>query len=125
MTLVDWLWSLPSHVERVLAESAFHDSGVPLGQMVSHFDEIDAAVTDEGFTAGRSHEELDAIEDQVHPHAIVLIGRVDVNALLTRHWSLAPPTGGLPPAPRLFLTRTLSCNNSLRHDHCVICCLYF
>jgi hypothetical protein len=82
-------------------------------------------VTAEGFTASQSDDELDVVEGQVHPHTIVLIGRVDVNALLTRPWSLAPPSGGLPPAPRLFLTCTLSCNNSLRHDHCVMCCLYF
>jgi hypothetical protein len=75
--LVDWLRSLPSHVERVVAESAFHGNGLALGQMVSHIDEIEVVVIVEGFTIGRSNE-LDAIEDKVRPHARVLVERVDV-----------------------------------------------
>ena len=58
---------LPSYVERVVAESAFHGSGLALGQMISSFDEIDAIGIIEGFFVGRSDEELDAIEVQVRP----------------------------------------------------------
>jgi hypothetical protein len=35
--------------------------------MVSHFDEIDATIIAEGYAAGRSNEDLDAIEDEVRP----------------------------------------------------------
>jgi hypothetical protein len=35
--------------------------------MVSHFDEIDAAIIAEGYSADRSDEELDIIEEQVCP----------------------------------------------------------
>jgi hypothetical protein len=55
-------------VERVVVEGAFHGSGLALRQMVSHFDEIDIVMIVEGFAAGHSDEELDAIEDQVRPH---------------------------------------------------------
>lgn len=57
------LWALPSHVECVVAEGAFHGSSMALGEMISHFDEIDAAMIGEGFIADRSSEELDSIED--------------------------------------------------------------
>jgi hypothetical protein len=40
--------------------------------MVSHFDKIDAALIAEGFVVGRPDEELDAIEEQVCPHARLL-----------------------------------------------------
>lgn len=63
--LIDRLRVLTSHVEHVVAEGASHRSGLALGQMVSHCDEIDVAVIAEGFAVGRSDEELDAIEDQV------------------------------------------------------------
>lgn len=46
--------------------------------MVSHIDEIEVVMIVEGFTIGRSNEELDAIEDKVRPHARVLVERVDV-----------------------------------------------
>jgi hypothetical protein len=37
--------------------------------MVSHLDKIDPVVIAEGFFIGRKDEDLDWIEDQVHPHA--------------------------------------------------------
>jgi hypothetical protein len=37
--------------------------------MVSHFDEIGADVITEGYTTGRSDEELNVIKEQVCPHA--------------------------------------------------------
>jgi hypothetical protein len=40
-----------------------------LGRMVSHFAEIDVTVIAVGYTVSQSDEELDAIEDQVHPFA--------------------------------------------------------
>lgn len=49
--LVDLLRVLPRHVERIVAEGMFHESSVAPQHMVSHFDEIDAAVIAEGFTA--------------------------------------------------------------------------
>ena len=67
--LVDRLRALPGHVERVDAEGMFHWSNVALGQMVSHFDEIDVVVIAEGFAIDWSDKELDAIEDQDHPQA--------------------------------------------------------
>jgi hypothetical protein len=36
--------------------------------MVSHFDEIDSFVIAEGYAAGWSEEELDAIEEKVCPY---------------------------------------------------------
>jgi hypothetical protein len=53
-------------------QGAFHRSGLALGQMVSHFDEIDEVVIAEGFAVGQSNKELDAIEDQVRPDARLL-----------------------------------------------------
>jgi hypothetical protein len=52
--------------------------------MVSHFDEIDAAMITKGFTTGRPDKELYAIEEQVRPHARLLASRVDMKTLLTR-----------------------------------------
>lgn len=72
--LVDRLRVLPSHVECVVAEVAFHGSSIALGRMVSHFDEVVIVVITEGFVYGRSDEELDVIEDQVRPHAQLLVG---------------------------------------------------
>jgi hypothetical protein len=90
------LWALPSHVECVVVEGAFHESSMVLGKMISHFDEIDATVIAKGFVADRSSKELDSIEDQVRPHAWSLVGRVFVKALLTGSWSLASFAGDLP-----------------------------
>jgi hypothetical protein len=52
--------------------------------MVSHFDKIDTAVISKGFTLSCPNEELDVIEEQVHPHTRLLASRVDVKTLLTR-----------------------------------------
>lgn len=52
--------------------------------MVSHFDKIDAAMISKGFTLSCPNEELDVIEEQVHPHARLLASRVDMKTLLTR-----------------------------------------
>ena len=41
--------------------------------MVSQFDEIDAAVIAEDFTAGWSDKELDRIEEQVRSHARLIV----------------------------------------------------
>lgn len=95
--LVDRLWSLLGHVERVIVEGAFHGNSLALGKMVPHFDEIDAIVTTDDFTTNRSDEELDAIEDQDCPHARSLAERLGVKTLLTGPWSLASPVGD-PPA---------------------------
>lgn len=43
-SLVDYMRGLPNHVERVVTESACQGGIMDLGQMVSHFDEIDAAI---------------------------------------------------------------------------------
>jgi hypothetical protein len=59
----------PGHVEQVVLEGAYLGSSMALGKMVSHFDEIDTAVIAEGYLVERSNEELDAIEEQVHPYA--------------------------------------------------------
>lgn len=59
--LIDRLWALPGYVECVVVEGAYHGSSMALGQMISHFDEIDTVVIIEGFTVGRSDEELDII----------------------------------------------------------------
>lgn len=59
--------------------------------MVSHFDEIDAGVIAEGFTVDRSDEDLDAIEEKVHPHARMLASWVDVKMLL-RGYSGSDPS---------------------------------
>jgi hypothetical protein len=67
--LIDWLCALPSHVERAVFKGAFHGGSLALDQMASHFDEIDAGVIAEGFTAGRSDEDLNNIKEQVRPHA--------------------------------------------------------
>jgi hypothetical protein len=61
--LVDQLWALLGHVERVVAEAAFHGSSMALGHMVSHFNEIDVAIVVEGSATSRGDEELDVIED--------------------------------------------------------------
>lgn len=53
-----------------------------LRQMVSHFDKIDAAMIVEGFAASRSDEELDHIEEQVCPHARLIVSQVEVKFLL-------------------------------------------
>lgn len=122
--LVDRMWSLPRHEERVIAESVFHGSGLALGQMVSHFDEIDTVVIVEAFFVDRSDEELDAIDDQVHPcqSARRNGGREDPAG---RPWSLASSASDLPPAPRPLLAFTSFCNNVLGQDLCVACCLHF
>jgi hypothetical protein len=50
--LVDRLQALLGQVQRVVLEGAYHGSSMALGYMVSHFDEIDAAVIIEGYAAG-------------------------------------------------------------------------
>jgi hypothetical protein len=65
--LIDCLRELPDHVERFVAEGISQGGGIAFGQMVSHFDEIDTAIIAEGYTTDRSNEELDVIEEQVHP----------------------------------------------------------
>lgn len=50
--LINRLRALSDHVERVVVEGAYHGSILALGQMVSHFDEIDSGVIAEGFAAG-------------------------------------------------------------------------
>jgi hypothetical protein len=82
---------LPGHVEHVVLKGAYHGSSIALGQMVSHFDEIDAAMIAEGLAAGRSDEELYNIEEQVRPHARLTVSRVEAKILLTGLWSLKPP----------------------------------
>ena len=73
--LPDRLRALPRHVERVVLEGAYLESNMVLGQIVSHFDEIDASVITEGYATRQSKEELDAIEEQVHPYARSLASR--------------------------------------------------
>lgn len=58
--LIDRLRALPGHVERAVFEGAFHEGSLALGQMVSHFNEINVGVIMEGFVADRSYEDLDA-----------------------------------------------------------------
>ena len=48
--------------ERAVAKGICRCGGVALGQMVSHFDEIDAVIIVEGYSIGQSNKELDAIE---------------------------------------------------------------
>jgi hypothetical protein len=65
--LIDRQRELPDHVERFVVEGICRGGCIALGQMVSHFDEIDAAIIAEGYSADRSDEELDIIEEQVRP----------------------------------------------------------
>lgn len=83
--LIDWLQALPGHVERIFIEGMFHGNNMALGQMVSHFGEIDAVVIVEGSAAGRSDEDLDYVEEQVRPHAQSIMRSVNTKFLLTRH----------------------------------------
>lgn len=69
-------------MERTIFKGAFHRGSLTLGQMVSHFDKIDAGVIAEGFITGRSDKDLDNIEEQVRPHAHSLASQVDVRMLL-------------------------------------------
>jgi hypothetical protein len=52
MSIPDRMRALPGHVEHAVFEGAFHRGSLALGQMVSHFIEINAGVTTEGFFAG-------------------------------------------------------------------------
>lgn len=81
--LVERPQELPDHVERSVAKGVCRGGGVALGQMVSHFDEIDTAVIVEGYAAGQSDEELDTIENQVRPFAQSIASWIDVRSLLT------------------------------------------
>lgn len=88
--LIKRLRELPDHVERIVVEGAFHGSSMALEQMVSHFDEINAAVIAKGFAADRSDEELDLIEEQVCPHAKLITSCIIVKTLLTRPPNVGP-----------------------------------
>lgn len=83
--LIDRLQALPGHVERIFIEGMFHGNNMALGQMVSHFGEIDAVVIVEGSAAGRSDEDLDYVEEQVRPHVQSIMRSVNTKFLLTRH----------------------------------------
>lgn len=72
-------------------EGAFHGGSLALGQMVSHFNEIDTCMIAKGFVTGQSDKDLVAIEEQVHPHACSLASRVDVKMLLRGPLSPVPP----------------------------------
>jgi hypothetical protein len=50
--------------------------------MVSHFDEIDVGVIAEGFIIDQSDEDLDAIEEKVHPNARMLSSWANVKTLM-------------------------------------------
>lgn len=89
--LIDRLRALPGHVERAVFEGAFHEGSLALGQMVSHFVEIDIGMIVEGFATGRSDEELDNIKEHVRPHARSLASRVNVKMLLKGPLSPKPP----------------------------------
>lgn len=67
--LIDRLREVPNRVECSIAEGVSRGGGVALRRMVSHFDEIDATVIVEGYSAERSNKEQDAIEEQVRPFA--------------------------------------------------------
>jgi hypothetical protein len=67
--LINCLQELPDHMELFVVEGVCWGGGVTLGRMVSHFAEIDVTVIAVGYTVSQSDEELDAIEDQVHPFA--------------------------------------------------------
>jgi hypothetical protein len=82
MSIPDRMRALPGHVEHAVFEGAFHRGSLALGQMVSHFIEINAGVTTEGFFAGQSDHDPDAIEGKVCPHARLLPSRVDMKMLL-------------------------------------------
>lgn len=79
--LIDRLQTLPKHVEHVVLEGAYHGSSMFLGQMVSYFNEIDAAVIVDGFAIGRNDEELDNIKEKVHPNALSIESWVDAKIL--------------------------------------------
>lgn len=70
-------------MERVVAEGICHGVGLALWHMVSHFDEIDVVVIVKGHAASWSDKELDAIEEQIHPHAQSIVSRVDAKSLLS------------------------------------------
>lgn len=57
--LLDRLRALLGHVEHAVFEGAFHGGSLALGQMVSHFNKINAGMIMEGFVTGRSYEDLD------------------------------------------------------------------
>lgn len=65
-----WVCGLNCHL---YMRGALHGSSIAVGQMVSHSDEIDAAVIAEDFTAGWSDKELDRIEEQVRSHARLIV----------------------------------------------------
>lgn len=69
--LIDRLRELPVHVERSITEGVCRGGGAVLGQMVYHFDEINATIIAEGYAVGQSDEELDTIEEHVHPLPLV------------------------------------------------------
>lgn len=75
-------------MELVVLEGGYHGSSMALRQMVAHFDEINAAMIEESFTTGRSNDELDCIEEHVHPHARLIVGWVNIRFLLMGPWSL-------------------------------------
>jgi hypothetical protein len=89
--LLDRLRALLGHVEHAVFEGAFHGGSLALGQMVSHFVEIDIGMIVEGFATGRSDEELDNIKEHVRPHARSLASRVNVKMLLKGPLSPKPP----------------------------------
>lgn len=96
------LRALPRHVVRVVLEGMYLRSSIALGQMVSHFDEIDVIMIVEGYAAGWSEEELDAIEEQVSPHVCSLARQNDVKLLLT-----SPLNAEAPPATLLRVSWTI------------------
>jgi hypothetical protein len=76
--LIDRLQALLGHVEHMVLEWAQHESSIAFGQMVFHFDEIDAVVIMEGFIAGWGDEKLDNIKEQVRPHARLIASQIEV-----------------------------------------------
>ena len=75
---------LREHVERVVRQAAFFGSSLSFSQAVSHFRELRSvpAPIAEGFAAGVADEEVEKIEDEVRPHALMVSSHVDPQALL-------------------------------------------
>jgi hypothetical protein len=76
------LAEIPKHVERWISEGAYLGAFMTMAHASSLYRGLDLEAVSQGFTADRTSEEIDAIEDEVRPHAQTVRDSIDPQVIM-------------------------------------------
>lgn len=80
--MVSRLQAIPGRLRTVATDGAFYGALAVLAVVTSHYDGLDLPAIGEGFAAGRSDEDIDALEEAAVPTARALTRLVNPEQVL-------------------------------------------